>query len=156
MKKILFLLSSHIAFALAGFAIGIYTLPILTASAPPSESEMQTAVIEAEFKGDFKRDLAGSDFLHWGEGTVSIGKRFISLKGKVAPGPDYKLYLSPSFVESEEQFIKIKDKAVRVGDIKTFNNFIIPVAANIDPKKYNTVVVWCESFGEFISAAQYQ
>lgn len=155
MKK-LFLLISHLIFAAIGFALGIYFLPILTAPDAPSKAEMETASAEANFKGEFKRDLAGSDFLHWGEGTVSIGKRFISLNGKIAAGPDYKLYLSPTFVETEAEFDQAKSTMVRVADVKNFENFVIPVGADIDPAKYNTVIVWCEAFGEFISAAKYQ
>jgi len=155
MKKIL-LLISHLAFAAIGFALGIYLLPILTAPSAPSTEQMETAQSQAIFKGDFKRDLAGSDFLHWGEGTVSIGEKFISLEGKIAAGPDYKLYLSPKFVETEAEFNQAKSTMVRVGDIKTFENFVIPVDAGINPKKYTSVIIWCEAFGEFITAAKYQ
>jgi hypothetical protein len=76
--------------------------------------------------------------------------------GQVAPGPDYKLYLAPSFVETEVEFEAIRDRAVRVGDVDTFENFIVPMPDGIDPADYNTVVVWCESFGEFITAATYR
>ena len=45
---------------------------------------------QAEYTGEFRKDLADSDALHWGEGTVSVGDRFISFMGELAPGPDYK------------------------------------------------------------------
>lgn len=156
MKKALLLLVSHLIFAAIGFALGIYALPILTAPSAPTKTEMEAAIAQATFKGEFKRDLAGSDFLHWGEGTISVGNRFISLDGKIAAGPDYKLYLSPTFVETEAEFEQEKDSMIRVGDVKTFENFVIPVGEGVDPKKYNTVIVWCEAFGEFITAAKYQ
>ncbi len=156
MKKAFILLVTHLLFAVAGFAGGIYALPILTAPDPPSAAEMAAATEKAEFKGEFRRDLKGSDFLHWGEGIISIGSESISLQGKIAPGPDYKLYLSPRFVENEAEFNQLKSQMVRVGDVKTFENFIIPVPENIDPKSYSTVIIWCESFGEFITAATYQ
>jgi hypothetical protein len=76
--------------------------------------------------------------------------------GQVAPGPDYKLYLAPSFVETEVEFEAIRDRAARVGDVDTFENFIVPMPDGIDLADYNTVVVWCESFGEFITAATYR
>ena len=44
----------------------------------------------------------------------------------------------------------------RVGDVKTFENFVVPVPASIDVSAYNTVIVWCESFGQFITAAKYR
>ena len=156
MKKLMILSLSHLLVAAAGFAAGIYALPILTAPAAPSASEVAATMDSAGLTGQFRRDLAGSDLLHWGEGTVSVGPRFISLQGRIAPGPDYKLYLAPEFVETEAEFESLKPRMVRVGDVKTFDNFIVPVPRDIDPTRFNTVVVWCESFGEFITAARYQ
>lgn len=141
---------------MVGFAAGIYLLPILTAPLAPSDSEVMATVQLAMFTGEFKKDLKGSDFLHWGEGDISVGKEKIALHGKIAPGPDYKLYLSPEFVENEAQFNAVKSRMIKIGDVKTFENFIVPVPATVQPEKYNTVVVWCESFGEFITAARYQ
>lgn len=95
MKKLLALTVSHAAVAFAGFAAGIYTLPILIAPDAPTQSEVQSMAQSAEFSGNFIRTLADSDSLHWGEGKVSVGSAVISLEGSLAPGPDYKLYLSP-------------------------------------------------------------
>lgn len=156
MKKLILLAVSHILFALVGFAAGVYTLPILMAPDAPSVAEVDGAAGKAEFQGQFRRDLEGSDFLHWGEGEISVGREYISLKGKIAPGPAYKLYLSPQFVETEADFARLKPRMVRVGDINTFENFIVPVPDSIDPRRFNAVIVWCESFGEFITAASYK
>ena len=156
MKRSILLAITHLLFAIAGFAAGIYILPIITAPGAPSAAEMAAAIHKAEFKGQLRRDLEGSDFLHWGEGTISVGRKFITLQGKIAPGPDYKLYLSPEFVETEAEFGRLKPKMVRVGDVRTFENFIVPIPDSIDPGTFNTVIVWCESFGEFITAASYK
>ena len=155
MRKVL-LLATHAAALAAGFALGVYFLPILTAPAAPSASEVSAAAGKAAFRGEFRRDLKDSDLLHWGEGTVSVSRSAIALMGKVSPGPDYKLYLSPEFLETEADFNRLKPKMARVGDVKTFENFIVPVPVGIDPAAYNTVIVWCESFGQFISAARYR
>jgi hypothetical protein len=87
---------------------------------------------------------------------VAVGRRSIALMGRVAPGPDYKLYLSPEFVETEADFLRLKPRMARVGDVKTFENFIVPVPEAIDPAAYTTVIVWCETFGQFITAAKYR
>lgn len=150
------LVVSHVLFAAAGFAAGIYVLPILTAPPAPTAADVATAATQAEFKGQFRRDLKDSDLLHWGEGTVTVSRTNIALAGKVAPGPDYKLYLSPEFVETETDFMRLKPRMARVGDVKTFENFIVPVPGTIDPAAFNTVIVWCESFGQFITAAKYK
>jgi len=156
MKKALLLIFSHTVVLLVGFAIGIYTLPILVAPPAPATEAVAAQAGEARYQGQFRRDLKGSDLLHWGEGTVSVGPESIGLMGRLAPGPDYKLYLSPEFVETEADFLRLKDRMVRVGDVKTFNNFLVPVPADMNPSDYTTVIVWCERFGEFITAARYR
>ena len=156
MKRIVLLVVSHSLVAIAGFAVGIYVLPILMAPSAPSTADVAAATSTAALRGRFRRDLKDSDFFHWGEGTISVGRKFISLQGEIAPGPDYKLYLSPEFVETEADFARLKPKMVRVGDVKTFKNFIITVPGSIDPRMFNTVIVWCESFGQFITAARYK
>ncbi len=155
-RNALLLAASHIAVAAAGFAGGIYALPILIAPDAPTQDEIKAATAQVLFSGQFKRDLKDSDSLHWGEGVVTIAPTAISLAGKLAPGPDYKLYLSPEFVETEADFNRLKKSMVRVGDVKTFENFVVPLPAGIEPAKYSAVVVWCETFGEFITAAKYR
>lgn len=156
MKKWLLRLLTHgVALAL-GFGLGIYLLPILTAPPAPTAAAATSAAGDALFTGRFRRDLRGSDLLHWGEGNVSVGRRHIVLVGKLAPGPDYKLYLSPGFVETEADFARLKPRMVRVGDVRTFENFVVPVPDGIDVSAYDTVIVWCESFSQFISAARYR
>lgn len=139
-----------------GFMAGVYTLPILTAPVAPTNAEVEDAMVKGTFRGEFRRELDGSDFLHWGEGPVSVGSEAVTLMGSIAPGPDYRLYLSPEFVEDEAGFERIKASAVEVGPVKTFENFIVPISESIDVAQYNTVVIWCESFSQFITAAKYQ
>ncbi|MDP2870191.1 DM13 domain-containing protein [Methyloversatilis sp.] len=156
MKPAVLLVASHAAVLGIGFALGIYALPILTAPTPPTAAEAASAAVGAMFTGEFRRDLKDSDLLHWGEGTVSIGRERIALTGRLAPGPDYKLYLSPEFVETEADFARLKPVMARVGDVRTFDNFVVEVAPSIDVARYTTVIVWCETFGQFITAARYR
>lgn len=155
MKKLI-LVATHLIAIGFGFALGIYMLPILTAPAAPTAGEMAAQVGAVRYTGTFRRDLQDSDALHWGEGTVSIGTRGIGLAGKLAPGPDYKLYLSPQFVETEADFLRLKSSMVRVGDVRTFSNFVVPLPDGIDTSRYKAVIIWCESFGQFITATRYQ
>lgn len=154
--KALLLAVTHLVALAAGFALGIYALPILTAPEAPSAADVKAIAAEATFTGQFRRDLRDSDALHWGEGTVSIGPRAIALVGRLAPGPDYKLYLSPEFVETESDFARLKASMVRVGDVKTFENFVVPLPEGVYPARYTAVIVWCEAFSQFITAAKYQ
>lgn len=147
---------THAAVGAAGFAAGIYTLPILIAPPAPSVADANAAASEAKYSGQFKRDLKDSDALHWGEGLVSIGSNSIAFVGRLAPGPDYKLYLSPEFVETEVDFNRVKSQMVRIGDVKTFENFVVAIPAGVDPSRFSAVVVWCETFSQFITAAKYR
>lgn len=155
-RTMVLLIATHCVVGVVGFGVGIYALPILTAPPSPSESDIKAMSSQAKYTAEFRRDLKDSDALHWGEGAVSVGSKSITLMGKLAPGPDYKLYLSPEFVETESDFNRLKTNMVRVGDVKTFENFVVNVPPSIDPSNYNSVIVWCESFGQFITSAQYQ
>ncbi len=158
MKKqsLVILAFTHISAVAVGFAIGIYALPLLIAPPSPSETEIEAISSQSVYSAQFTRDLKGSDAFHWGDGKVSIGNDYIAFMGELAPGPDYKLYLSPEFVETEAEFERLKPSMVRIGDVKTFENFIVEVRPGIDLAAFNTVVVWCETFGEFITAAEYR
>jgi hypothetical protein len=155
MKRLL-LVATHIAALGVGFALGIYMLPILIAPEAPAQAQVAAQTGEVRWTAQFRRDLKDSDALHWGEGTVNVGARAIGFTGKLAPGPDYKLYLSPEFVETEDDFKRLKSRMQRVGDVKTFENFIVPVPPGVDPAQFTSVIVWCETFSQFITAAKYR
>jgi hypothetical protein len=154
--KVLLMTGSHLIAAAIGFALGIYALPILTAEPSPSPESVQSVAANARYTGEFRRDLADSDALHWGEGSVFISADSIALKGALAPGPDYRLYLSPRFVETEADFAALKSSMIQVGSIRSFENFMVSLPMGVDPSEYSAVIVWCESFGQFITAASYR
>lgn len=156
MFRWMLLTASHLIALVAGFAAGIYVLPILTAPSGPDKAELQATVQSALFNGRFERGLKGSDFLHWGEGEVRVTTDKIAHEGRLAPGPDYKLYLAPTFVDTKDGFLKIKDRSRRIGDVKTFEGFVVDVPAGVDVRSFTTAVVWCEAFSMFISAAKYR
>ncbi len=75
MRRWIIGLVSHAAALAIGFALGVYFLPVLTAPAAPAPAALAAAAADARFTGTFNRDRPGSDFLHWGEGTVSLSAR---------------------------------------------------------------------------------
>lgn len=154
--KWLLRIATHVAAAGVGFALGIYLLPILIAPESPAKTEIRASAGSARFTGEFHRDLEDSDALHWGEGTLYIGPETIAFEGRLAPGPDYRLYLSPRFVETESAFLALKPEMVEVGPVRTFENFMVTVPASVDPAVFKAAIVWCESFSQFITAAEYQ
>ena len=156
MKRALLLTFTHGVTAAIGFAAGIYVLPILTAPQSPSEQEAAAAAKDAQYHVRFHKDQRGSDFLHWGEGRVAIGREKVAFTGQLAPGPDYKLYFSPEYVDTKEAFLRVKARAARAGDIRTFDAFVVSVPPSLDIGAYDTVVVWCERFSMFIASAKYR
>ena len=156
MKKPILLTLTHLATLAAGVALGIYLLPILAAPPAPSAAEVRTASQSATYRGEFKRQLKGSDALHWGEGALAVGPSTIALMGRIAPGPAYKLYLAPEFVETAEDFKRLKSRSFAVADVKTFENFIVQLPPGTDLSQYQAAVIWCESFSQFITAAKYR
>lgn len=155
-RRLLLLTLSHVVALGVGFALGIYLLPILSAPAAPSAADVAAAASGASYSGQFRRDLKGSDALHWGEGRLTVSAKAVALAGSVAPGPAYKLYLVPQWVETKDDFVRLKPRAALIGDVKTFDNFIVEVPAGVDIERHNTVVVWCEAFSQFITAARYR
>ena len=156
MTRTLLFIASHLVMLVAGFALGVYLLPILSAPPAPSMAEVQASAHGALYHGEFRRSLPGSDALHWGEGRITVSASSVTLAGRIAPGPAYKLYLVPEFVDTQEAFERVKARSLSAGDIRTFDNFIVPLPAGTPVDRYDTVVVWCEAFSKFITAARYR
>lgn len=156
LKVLIFLLISHLIIGFVGFALGIYALPILTAPTSPQLTQLAPMAQQAKYQAEFIRELTDSDALHWGEGKVSIDDNNVSFIGELAPGPAYQLYFSPTFVETEADFKRLKSSMKSVGNIDTFDNFIVPLNNSVDIDEYTSVVVWCEEFDQFITSAQYR
>ncbi|MEM8957052.1 MAG: DM13 domain-containing protein [Pseudomonadota bacterium] len=149
-------IATHGVALAVGFALGVYLLPILTAPPSPDSAMLEQSAEGAVYSAELTRDLPGSDFLHWGEGTISLSPERIVHEGRLSPGPDYKLYLVPEFVDHEDAFLPIKGEALQLGDIDTFEGFVVDLPAGVDLDAYTTVLVWCEAFSEFITAAEYR
>ncbi|MCW8347442.1 DM13 domain-containing protein [Vibrio sp. ZSDZ65] len=153
MKRVI-LLCTHLAALFSGFMLGIYILPILI---QPDSPEFNTKTLPTEqisMVGEFSKDREDSDFFHWGEGKITVTHNSVMFIGELAPGPDYKLYLSPTYIETESDFNTHKADMLRIGDIKTFDRFLLSLPENTDLAQYTTAIVWCETFGEFITSAR--
>ncbi|WP_323120469.1 DM13 domain-containing protein [Burkholderia alba] len=155
-KKLLILAVSHLIALAAGFAAGVYVLPILTAEPGVSAQAARAAAQQARYTGQFRRDLPGSDALHWADASLAVTPGALVLEGRVAPGPDYRIYLVPAFVDNREAFLALKARARQVGTLKTFGHSVTPLAPDVELDAYTTVVIWCERFSQFISAARYR
>ena len=150
------LMATHTVTLLIGIAAGIYLLPLLTAGDGPDKNVLDQVMENRHYSGTFSRDREDSDLLHWGEGELSIGPSRIAFSGRLAPGPDYRLYLSPVFIETERAFIEQKESMKEIGEINTFDGFLIDIPTGVDPATYTTAIVWCETFDQFITSAVYK
>ena len=150
------LMATHTVTLLIGIAAGIYLLPLLTAGDGPDKNVLDQVMENRHYSGTFSRDREDSDLLHWGEGELSIGPSRIAFSGRLAPGPDYRLYLSPVFIETERAFIEQKQSMKEVGAINTFDGFLIDIPTRVDAATYTTAIVWCETFDQFITSAVYK
>ena len=155
--KLILLSLSHAAALAIGTGLGIYWLPILT-----EPHALDHMAVEANqtglpaYRTRFDRDREGSDYFHWGKGDVRIFESTITFKGELAPGPDYRLYLAPRYVENEAEFLAIKAQSLEVGPVKTFNGFAFNNVSALGDPALNTLVIWCEAFGEFITSARFR
>lgn len=156
MRRFVVLSASHAVALAVGFGLGVYLLPILTAPDGPDSMTLQQSAANAVFSAELSRDLRGSDLLHWGEGRISLTESQIIHEGRLAPGPDYRLYLVPEFVDHEDAFLPLKQTSLMVGPIDTFSGFIVDVPEGVNLSDFTTVLVWCEAFGEFITAGRYR
>jgi len=43
---------------------------------------------------------------------------------------------------------------LQIAPIKAFSNFSVDVPKGLDISGYNTVLIWCEAFRQFITAAE--
>ena len=139
-----------------GFGLGVYFLPILIVEKRPESAWIAALSVSALRRGTFDRDLPGSDGLHWGDEVIMVNADRIWLDGKVAPEPDYRLYLSTKYVETGPGFQAIKAQSLQIGPIKAFENFSLGLPDGVDVTNYCAVSIWCGAFGQFITAAKLQ
>ncbi len=78
----------------------------------------------------------------------------IWLDGTISAGPDYRLYLAPEFVDDGAGVLAIKAESLQIATVKTFENFTPNLPPAIDLDEYDAVVICCEAFKQFITAAR--
>jgi len=155
---ILVLSAKFMAGLVIGFGLGVYFLPILTAEKGLSETELAelTSTAQAQTQprqGIFVRDIEGSDRFYWGDGTIYVSDARIWLDGSIAPGPDYRLYLTKGQYTTKDSFLAAKSDALQIAPIKAYKNFSIDVPDGLDISDYDAVIIWCEAFSAFITSA---
>ena len=62
----------------------------------------------------------------------------------------------PKSVETGADFLRIKAVATQMGPIKAFENFALDIPADVADSNFPAVLIWCEAFGQLITAARLQ
>ncbi len=114
--------------------------------------------------GTFNPDAQGSDPAHRGWGNVMIvdfdgKKKLVTGEDfRVTNGPAYHVYLVPGVnVETGSAFLALKDKSIDIGEMNQFSGYqVFTLPDDLDITGLNSVVIWCESFSQFISVADIQ
>ena len=51
-------------------------------------------------------------------------------------------------------FQNIKAQSIQIGPVKAFENFSLDLPDGLDATNYRAVLIWCEAFEQFITAAE--
>jgi Electron transfer DM13 len=137
-----------------GVALGFFIFPYVFP--PPAASEHLAEVERSSLIATGMFIHANpSDPVHYGKGKVSVYERTVFLEPdfEVGPGPAFHVYLVPK--ASLRSSSDLKDAMfVDLGGLRAFKGSQrYPIPAGVDPKNYQSVIIWCERFGVLISPA---
>ena len=137
-----------------GFAIGIAAFPFLFP--PPEVNEQLVGKSEADVVARATFIHANpSDPVHYGKGRATIYEDLVRLEDdfEVGPGPKFHVYLVPEADVRPGTNVE-ETMFVDLGRLKAFTgsqNYRVP--AGVNPRDYQSVVIWCEQFNVLISPA---
>ncbi len=120
--------------------MGVYTLPIMTQPPASSHTEILAISKAATYKGQFKKELKDSDALHYATGEIYFTDNHIAFVGEIAPGPDYRLYLAKTFIETEADFKVQKHTMVEIANINQFSQFVQPKYRQVDLSSFRVLL----------------
>ncbi len=155
--------SKLLAFAaggLLGTAAGsvgmLIAFPYLFPPAPASDAAPSAAAAAAAFR--FDEMAPGRDAVHWANGSGRLLKTeagwVLRLEAdfKSGPGPNYWIYFNTRPVGRASEFTADAGRT-RLAKLRSFEgaqNY--PLPTDVDPAKFHTVTVWCESFSQYIGS----
>jgi hypothetical protein len=132
----------------------VFPPPVVNEAAPTS----LTVAANASIPFLLDQTTPGRDPVHWANGSGTIFRTaqgtVLRLNGdfEAGPGPNFWVYLNTRAIGEEKDFNADAGR-VKIAPLKSFRgaqNFMLP--EGIDPEKYHTVTIWCESFGAYIGS----
>jgi hypothetical protein len=156
------LLSTFLVGGLLGAAFGagamLIAFPFLFPPAPGTDPAPFSIAADGVVGFEFDRAAPGRDMLHWANGTGSLIRTdqgwVLRLEPgfETGPGPDYWLYLNTRPVSDKADFEGDPHRQ-RLAKLRSFSgaqNY--PLPADIDPTRYQSVTIWCETFRAYIGS----
>lgn len=146
------------AFMLVAFPF-IFPPPVLNEAAPTAAMLAGPEAGKQEIAFEFDQKAPGRDLIHWANGS---GKLIRTKQGwllrleknfEAGPGPNYWIYFNTRGTGEEKDFLADKER-VKFAPLRAFKgaqNYPLPMT--IDPEKYHSVTIWCETFGVYIGSA---
>lgn len=158
-------LFSFIAGGLVGMAVGagamLIAFPFLFPPPISADAPVQS-IASADARRlalTFDQDAPGRDPAHWANGNGQVVKTdqgwVLRFEGdfEASPGPNYWIYLNTRGTGEEKDFLADGGR-IKITPIKSFKgaqNYLLP--ADLDPARFHTVTIWCETFGAYIGSA---
>ena len=139
----------------AGFALGIFVYPYLFLADIVAADKVEDKAARKLVATGMFIHANPRDPIHYGKGKLTVYDDLVHLDGdfEVGPGPKFHVYLVPEQNVIPSTNVE-KTMFVDLGRLKAFKgsqNYPVPVG--VDPRKYGSVVIWCEQFGVLISPA---
>lgn len=137
----------------------IFPKPPLNEPAPPTEMLAGPEAGTQNIAFEFDQNAPGRDFIHWANGSGALirtkGGWILRLEKnfEAGPGPNYWIYFNTTKTGEEKDFLADKER-VKFAPLRSFKgaqNY--PVSIMIDPEKYHSITIWCETFGVYIGSA---
>ncbi|MFN4283869.1 MAG: DM13 domain-containing protein [Alphaproteobacteria bacterium] len=137
-----------------GFAAGIFVYPYIFLADVVANERLDPAGRAAVATGGFIH-ADPSDPVHYGKGGVTVYGDAVHLASdfEVGPGPKYHVYLVPKAPILRSGDLD-GEKFVDLGRLRAFKGSqVYDIPPGVDPARYGSVVIWCETFGVLISPA---
>ena len=132
----------------------LFPPPVTNDAVPKAVDTAAPAMIT--FKLD--ESAPGRDPAHWANGSGAIIRTaqgaVLRLNGdfEAGPGPNFWVYFNTHAVGEEKDFNADAGR-IKIAPLKSFRgaqNYVLP--EGLDPDRYHTVTIWCESFGAYIGS----
>lgn len=138
----------------------IFPPPVLNEPPPAAAILAGPEAGRQKISFEFDQKAPGRDFIHWANGTGALLR---TKQGWVlrlepdfvaGPGPNYWIYFNTRATGEEKDFLadKARVKFAPLRSFKGAQNYPLPMT--IDPEKFHTVTIWCQSFGVYIGSAK--